>query len=184
MTTQSIPFFQRRILIAKRFQLRYSLTLAGAGALVGAIGGALMYLALRSVHESLPLPDDVRALVAQQDVVFLGVFGASSVLVLAGLAYLGLLLSHRIAGPLYVMTRYLAELAEGKYPSVRPLRKGDELKALFDLIQKVAEFHRARDVEESYRLRDALDVLAPLAQTKKAQEAIAELKALEERKRV
>jgi len=37
-------------------------------------------------------------------------------------------ITHRISGPVYVMTRYLREIKEGKTPTARPLRKKDELK--------------------------------------------------------
>lgn len=39
--------------------------------------------------------------------------------------------SHRIAGPVYLLERYLDELIDDKYPYVRPLRDGDEFSELF-----------------------------------------------------
>ncbi len=36
--------------------------------------------------------------------------------------------SHRITGPLYVMTQYLRDLRNGKKPGIRPLRDKDRLK--------------------------------------------------------
>lgn len=36
--------------------------------------------------------------------------------------------SHRITGPLYVMTQYLRDLQNGKKPGIRPLREKDRLK--------------------------------------------------------
>ncbi|HOO73124.1 MAG TPA: hypothetical protein PK926_15310 [Spirochaetota bacterium] len=41
-------------------------------------------------------------------------------------------MTHRISGPLYVMTNYMREIVNGKYPNIRPLRKKDELKEFYD----------------------------------------------------
>jgi hypothetical protein len=50
-------------------------------------------------------------------------------------------LSHRITGPIYVMTGYLRELRGGGEPRMRPLRKRDEFKEFYeefrDLITRV-----------------------------------------------
>ncbi|TAL37086.1 MAG: hypothetical protein EPN93_06575 [Spirochaetes bacterium] len=50
-------------------------------------------------------------------------------------------LSHRITGPIYVMTGYLRELRGGGVPRLRPLRKRDEFKEFYeelrDLITRV-----------------------------------------------
>ena len=41
-------------------------------------------------------------------------------------------MTHRISGPLYLLTNYFREITDGKYPDVRPLRKGDEFQELYD----------------------------------------------------
>lgn len=40
--------------------------------------------------------------------------------------------THRISGPLYVMTRYLRDIRNGKKPRIRPLREKDRLKDFYD----------------------------------------------------
>jgi nitrogen fixation/metabolism regulation signal transduction histidine kinase len=40
--------------------------------------------------------------------------------------------SHKISGPLHVMTNYLREFRSGKCPEYRPLRKNDELREFYD----------------------------------------------------
>ncbi|HDP80480.1 MAG TPA: hypothetical protein ENN21_06515, partial [Spirochaetes bacterium] len=37
-------------------------------------------------------------------------------------------MSHRISGPIYVITQHLREINQGRIPKLRPLRKNDELK--------------------------------------------------------
>src|SRR5262245_38755540 len=45
-----------------------------------------------------------------------------------GVGLWSILMTHRVCGPMYVMKRYLLELAGGRLPSLRPLRKRDEFK--------------------------------------------------------
>lgn len=40
-------------------------------------------------------------------------------------------ITHRISGPVYVMTRYLQEIRKGKIPQFRPLRKKDEMQDFY-----------------------------------------------------
>jgi hypothetical protein len=47
--------------------------------------------------------------------------------------------THRISGPIYVMSRYMDEVFEGKTPKIRPLRKNDELKEFYDMFTKLLE---------------------------------------------
>ena len=60
---------------------------------------------------------------------------------------LGLLVTHRIAGPVFVMTRHLNQLGEGWYPRMRSLRKGDDLQAMFQALTKAIERMRRDDAE-------------------------------------
>ncbi len=50
----------------------------------------------------------------------------------------GVFLTHKIAGPIYVMRQYCKEIQQGKVPKFRPLRKGDLLIDFYnDFIQAV-----------------------------------------------
>ncbi len=60
---------------------------------------------------------------------------------------LGLLVTHRIAGPVFVMTRHLNQLSEGWYPRLRSLRKSDDLQAMFQALTKAIERMRRDDAE-------------------------------------
>jgi len=46
--------------------------------------------------------------------------------------FLFIFISHKISGPLHVMTDYLRKLQRGENPDFRPLRKNDELKDFYD----------------------------------------------------
>ena len=59
-----------------------------------------------------------------------------------------LLFTHRISGPLKVMRNHLADLANGRFPHIRPLRQKDEFKDLY------GAFHRVVQEWQSQRQRD------------------------------
>lgn len=45
--------------------------------------------------------------------------------------------AHRVAGPMYVLKRYMNEIADGTVPEIRPLRKGDEFGDVFDAFREM-----------------------------------------------
>jgi hypothetical protein len=49
-------------------------------------------------------------------------------------------ITHRISGPLYVMSKYLKEIREGKNPVARPLRQKDELKQFHAELKETIEY--------------------------------------------
>jgi signal transduction histidine kinase len=55
--------------------------------------------------------------------------------------------AHRIAGPIYHISRYIRDLINGKIPEVRPLRKKDELKDFHDLIIQLVESFKHMQVK-------------------------------------
>ncbi len=50
-----------------------------------------------------------------------------------------ILKTHRISGPVYVMSNYIKEMLNGKYPHPRPLRKHDELGEFYALFTQLAD---------------------------------------------
>ncbi len=53
--------------------------------------------------------------------------------------------THRISGPIYVMSQYMNDIINGKYPKPRPLRKGDELKEIYKLFSEMIETMKERE---------------------------------------
>jgi len=83
-----------------------------------------------------------------------------------------------------VMNHYLNVLAGGRYPIMRPLRKGDELQRFFETFQGAVDSLRSREVEEADTLRDAVAALSPLASTdERARALLAQLQVMHDRKR-
>ena len=99
------------------------------------------------------------------------------------LALFGLLLTHRVAGPIHVMSLYIATLAAGRYPRMRPLRKKDELRGFFDRFSEAVDRIREREAEEARLLLEVVETLEPLATTQDAQAALSILSSIRARKR-
>jgi hypothetical protein len=161
---------RRHILLVDRvFQLKYVILFAllGAGA---AAGGGATTLA-------------VRGGAAAFDAYIIAVL-----LVLAALGALALggacvILTYRIAGPIFVMSRAMCAMAEGQYPSLRQLRTDDELEDFYELFAKSVDLLRAREVEDIARLGQVLAILGDGAREEKAQEALALLRGVIQAKR-
>jgi|GEM_PF-3446168 hypothetical protein len=51
----------------------------------------------------------------------------------------GVFLTHRVAGPLFVMTRYFKELNETGHTDVRPLRKNDSFQSMHGVLCELIE---------------------------------------------
>ena len=74
-----------------------------------------------------------------------------------GVGLWSILMTHRICGPMFVMKRYLLEVAEGRLPSLRPLRKRDEFKDLYDAFDQAISALRANKQRELLQLNTALE---------------------------
>jgi len=83
----------------------------------------------------------------------------STAVILPIAAWIGIILSHRIAGPWYRMEVILREIAEGSLISDVQLRKGDELQSLADAVNKVTSNLRAMSHENIGYLRSLDETL-------------------------
>ena len=74
-----------------------------------------------------------------------------------GVGLWSVLMTHRICGPMFVMKRYLNEIAQGRIPSLRPLRKRDEFKDLYEAFDQAISVLRAGKQRELIQLSTALE---------------------------
>lgn len=173
---------RRTYVIDRGFQLKYTLLLMGLGSAVSALFGTMMYLAHKDVQRDVPLTAELREQLAAADTTLLSLIVAIAVLMAAALGLLGVLITHRVAGPVFVMSSYVTTLARGRYPTMRPLRKNDELQAFFSRFQDAVESLRVREQEEAATLEKAVSALL-VSTPAEAQGPLKELAALAQRKR-
>jgi len=130
-------YTRRQVLVDRRFQLKYAVGLALGGASLCAAFGGAVWLALHQARETLGPESQATLQGTETTVLVLTVFMA--LVMSAVLSLVGLLVSHRVAGPMRVLRGQLRRLAEGGFPRWRPLRSHDELRDVF------AEFHATVD---------------------------------------
>lgn len=183
VATGRTSFGRRTYVVDRGFQLKYTVMLVVLGAGMSALFGAMMYLAHLDAQRELPMTPLLQEQLARSETTLIALTIAISVLMAAALALVGILITHRVAGPVYVMSHYIGTLAKGRYPQLRPLRKQDELKAFFDRFHEAIELMRTREVEEADALARAIATLSPVAGTEEGKKAIAELVAIQQRKR-
>jgi methyl-accepting chemotaxis protein len=151
---------RRRYLVDRGLQLRAAALLAGAGAVLSLLCGLWLHQAHVAATELLPLDAESRLLVDQTDRDLLLVLVGITLLMAVALGFLGILLTHRVAGPLFVLGRSMRTLAEGRFPRVRALRRGDELRHLYGSVTEAIATLRHREERLVDRLDEAVAQLS------------------------
>src|SRR6266498_2004632 len=140
----------RNYLLDTGLQLRLASYLL-AVALALSIGlGWLLWRAFRETSKVVALADPevggtIEALLAKEDRLRIVVLGAALVVVLACLLVAAVIVTHRIAGPAFVIARTCRQVAEGSLIVPRPLRSRDLLVDLADEATAMVEALRARE---------------------------------------
>lgn len=99
-----------------------------------------------------------RALAEQQRTMWLKLLAALSLLVLI-VGAIGIVVTHRVAGPVYKMTRQLRRVADGDLSPPEPLRDGDELGSFHAAFDDLVRRLRERRQDELAVLDEALETL-------------------------
>lgn len=76
------------------------------------------------------------------------------------LALAGIVVTHKIAGPIYKMKRQIREVSAGKLHIPAPLRKGDDLVDFFDAFALMVDNLRSRQQQEIARLEEGLNAIS------------------------
>lgn len=157
----------RELFIDGSFQLRFGFLIAGVAIFTSALTAFTVLL--------------VRTQIAGPYAAVAGTAVALSSAIL--IVFVSIVISHRLVGPLFVMTGFLTKLAYGKYPPSRPIRDADQLKDFYRLFTNSMETLKAKELEELFKLQQASHVFGPLAVTPEARESLDYLKGMVERKR-
>jgi hypothetical protein len=147
--------FRRRYLLDRRFQLKYALVMALAGLAVATVFGLWVHQAHAQATALLAPDPETRALLERSDRVLLAVLGGIALLLGAALGLLGVVITHRVAGPVFVMGHYLRVISEGRFPRMRTLRGSDELRPFFQTFLDAVETLKRRERRHAEVLEDA-----------------------------
>jgi hypothetical protein len=147
---------RRTYLVDRGFQLKYILLLAGWGLVLAGAFGLWTWQAHQQVVETMIGDPAQRAAVVAAERQLLWVLAAIGALSAAALGLLGFIMTHRVAGPIYVMGHFLSQLAEGRYPRPRALRRHDELTGFHRHFLDALEAMKERDGRHLARLEEAV----------------------------
>lgn len=125
--------------------------------------------------------------VIERGYVFFGaVIAIALFLLVLGVGLAGVVVTHKVAGPVFKMKRLLRELGRGHFSVVARLRKGDELKDFFDTFNLAADELRRRQEDEIQQIDSVLELLREVDQSDNDQASRARdrLQALRETMRI
>jgi methyl-accepting chemotaxis protein len=117
---------------------------------------------LKRLEQQRKLETDAKALerrsmqlAEQKERMFLGLVVALSLLVL-GIGLAGIVVTHKVAGPIFKMKRLLSHVGDGHLRIRERLRKGDELHHFFSTFERMVDSLRQRQQEEINKLDEAI----------------------------
>jgi hypothetical protein len=168
----------RNYLLNRNLQLKFTLIMVLISAtLTAGLGWVVMSKAreasrvvqVRAMDPTDEMAQELVAQFAHNDKVMLAVLVAFGLLLSLVLSAYGIVITHKIAGPLYKVTLYLDKMRDGKLGQVYALRKGDELVDFFEHFKKAHDALRARTEGDIALLDKAIaEVSGPLADELKA----------------
>jgi len=80
-------------------------------------------------------------------------------LLVVGIGIAGIVVTHKVAGPIFKMKRHLRDVAAGKLDIPWGLRKGDELVEFFEVLREMIQALREQRTEQLERIDEALELL-------------------------
>ena len=183
---RSTPNRRRLRIVDRAFQFKYALMVAAFGAIISLTYGSMVYLAHYEVQQEISdyCGPKAAAVLNERSSTIVRFALTATVLISLLLMVLGMVATHRIAGPIFVMNRHLGVLAQGRIPSMRPLRKNDEMKGLYDSLQNCVKSIQRRETDEATKLDAAIEKLSASALSPSAKEAFDILQAVRAQKLV
>ena len=147
--------------VDKAFQLKYTAMIVFIVVLVSASLGYLLLLSYLEMNRIMDVALASYAGIGEKvnEGTALNVFYISVAfltLEVVALGTMGLIITHRVCGPIYVMHGHLVEMLGGRYPVTRRLRPKDEFRATFELFTAVVESLRKRDADELEKLTQVI----------------------------
>jgi len=154
--------YKRRLIpiVDRAFQFKYTAIILLVAAATSTVLGFFLLKAYREMNEVIGLaaisPEIGEKLDADDAKKVFSIIVLSLVGEVAILGVLGLIITHRVCGPIFVITRHFGTMLDGRYPALRPLRAGDEFAPMFELFKQLVDKQRDRDAAEVSKLNKAM----------------------------
>lgn len=154
--------YKRRLIpiVDRAFQFKYTGIILLVAAVTSTVLGFFLLKAYREMNEVIGIasisPDIGDRLNADDATKVFQIIIACLIGEVVVLGALGLVITSRVCGPIFVLTRHFGTMLDNKYPSLRPLRSGDEFAPMFELFKQLVDKQRDRDAAEITRIGAAL----------------------------
>ena len=189
----------RNYLLNRRLQLTYALSTTLVSAAIAALLGLVIYgqsiFASEQILAGLdsvgmewinPLVKaQIRTELGDSDLNLVATMVGFGIVLAVGLMLSLIVMTHKVAGPIWRMSQCFEAIIAGRLPVVGALRKGDQLKDLFAVLSTTMESLRARsqrDLEIADALLDSC-AQAPGTRSGALTKALAELRESQQQKR-
>ncbi len=148
-------------LIDKKLQLRYVIFVTALSAVICGTLGFLIWqqadVATNVIREQLAdspeMAEEVIRSLKSEDQNLVLTMVASGIGLVVLLSLLLVVMTHKVAGPLFKVTLYLDKMRDGRLDTVWPLRKGDMLQAFYEKFSSMHVAVKARHVEVNENLK-------------------------------
>ncbi|MBI1382677.1 MAG: HAMP domain-containing protein [Planctomycetaceae bacterium] len=148
------PRYKRRIkLIRPRLQLKLVTVFAGIAVLALLLQCLLFYRTMAAM--ALQLPNDGLIVMSEVNANLGQILMLSLVVLLPATFWIGILVTFRVAGPVYRLETYLKQVARGDRPEDCRLRQGDELMELCAAVNEATRPLRQPADDREHSAREA-----------------------------
>ncbi|MEO8007699.1 MAG: hypothetical protein ABI728_04155 [Betaproteobacteria bacterium] len=146
--------------VDKAFQYKYTAIIISIAVVVSTLLGYLLlqgYLEMNRIMDLAMQSAEISDKLTGEDAMRVFYISlVSLVFEVLALGVMGLIITHRVCGPVFVIQRHLTTMLDGKYPRARPLRRGDEFLETFKVFTAVVESLKKRDADEVETLNRAI----------------------------
>ena len=152
----------RNYILDWRYQMRYTATIVAVSALLTGVLGFLIMnkaheasrvVAVRALDPTDQLAQELVKQFADNDRAMVFMLVAFGVLFCVLVAAFSIVLTHKVAGPLYKVTLHFDRIRDGRLGTIHNLRRGDQLVEFFEHFKRAHDALR-KQVEDDIGLLD------------------------------
>lgn len=149
------PPYRRKLInlvVNPGYQFRYVFWVSLTGAFLVVLNAGIFYSYVKENYAILvdlsPMTDEAKALLYQELHQILLELGLASFAFILLVSFLGLVFSHRTAGPMYHFDRVFREIKEGKVDSRVRLRPKDDFRNVADTFNEMMDSLRSSSTKQ------------------------------------
>lgn len=145
MTTQPKPYKRsiRNFILNPKVQFRITIYFVALGFAISALMTFIFFMQVQQVEilvgsiPGAPIDQQIEISLLLNSLVKITILFFFVFMVVTGMY--GIIISHRIAGPMYAILAYIQEMKKGNYDSGRKLRDSDELMPIMDSLHDLSK---------------------------------------------